>query len=64
MIAYQRAGAMVIASVATMGLLAAGVSIPGPFLLTGSLTLGVARLSWHSLPSFALSPKLSETPYR
>ena len=55
---------MVIASVATKGLLAAGVSIPGPFLLTGSLTLGVARLSWHSLPSFALSPKLSETPYR
>ena len=64
MIAYQRAGAMVIASVATMGLLAAGVSIPGPFLLTGSLTLGVALLSWHSLLSFALSPKLSETPHR
>ena len=54
---------MVVASGATMGLLAADVSVPGPFLLSGSLTLGVALL-WHSLPSFALSPKLSETPYR
>jgi hypothetical protein len=37
--------AMGVASVATTGLLAAGVSVPGPFLLSGSLTLGVARLS-------------------
>jgi hypothetical protein len=56
--------AMVVASAATMGLLAAGVSVPGPFLLSGSLTSGVALLSWHSLPSFASSPELSETPHR
>jgi acyl-[acyl-carrier-protein]-phospholipid O-acyltransferase/long-chain-fatty-acid--[acyl-carrier-protein] ligase len=58
------AAAMVAASVATMGLLAAGVSVPALFLLTGSLTLAVALLSWRSLPSFAFNPKLSETPYR
>ena len=56
--------AMVVASVATMGLLAAGVSVPGPFLLSGSLTLGVALLSLHNLPSSAFSPELSETPHR
>ena len=56
--------AMVVASAATMGLLAAGLSVPGPFLLSGSLTLGVALLAWHSLPSFASSPELSETPHR
>ena len=47
-----------------MGLLAADVSVPGPFLLSGSLTSGVALLSWHSLPSLASSPELSETPHR
>jgi MFS family permease len=46
------AAAMVVASVATMGLIAAGVSIPGLFLLTGSLTLVVAVLMWRALPSF------------
>jgi hypothetical protein len=55
---------MVAASVATMGLLAAGVSVPALFLLTGSLSLAVALLSWRSLPSFAFNPELSETPHR
>ena len=58
------AAAMVVASVATMGLLAAGVSVPTLFLLTGSLTLAVALLLWRSLPSFASAPGLSETPYQ
>ena len=47
------AAAMVVASVATMGLIAAGVSVPGLFLLTGSGTLAVALLMWRGLPSFA-----------
>ena len=58
------AAAMVVASVATMALLAAGVSLPALFLLTGSLTLAVALLLWRSLPRFAPAPGLSETPYR
>ena len=33
--------------------LAAGVSVPGLFLLTGSATLAVALLMWRGLPSFA-----------
>jgi hypothetical protein len=45
------AAAMVLASVATMGLIAAGVSVPGLFLLTGSGTLLVALLMWRCLPS-------------
>ena len=40
---------MVVASVATMGLIAAGVSVPGLFLLTGSATLAVALLMWRGL---------------
>jgi hypothetical protein len=58
------AAAMVVASVATMGLLAAGVSVAALFLLTGSLTLAVALLLWRSLPRFAFGVGLSETPYR
>ena len=58
------AAAMVGASVATMGLIAAGVSVPALFLLTGSLTLVVALLLWRGLPSFASAPGLSETPHR
>ena len=58
------AAAMVVASVATMGLLAGGASVPALFLLTGSLTLGVALLSWRSLPSFAFAPGLNEAPHR
>src|SRR5579871_2154450 len=40
-------GAMVIAAMATMALLAAGVSVPGLFLLTGVLTLPVALFFWR-----------------
>jgi hypothetical protein len=53
------AAAMVVASLATIGLLAAGVGIPTLFLITGSLTLAVALVSWRSLPIFALG----KTPY-
>lgn len=48
------AAAMVIAAAATMALIAAGVSVPGLFLLTGAATLAVAALFWRALPSFAL----------
>jgi acyl-[acyl-carrier-protein]-phospholipid O-acyltransferase/long-chain-fatty-acid--[acyl-carrier-protein] ligase len=47
------AAAMVVASVATMGLIAVGVSVPGLFLLTGSATLVVALLMWRGLSSLA-----------
>jgi acyl-[acyl-carrier-protein]-phospholipid O-acyltransferase / long-chain-fatty-acid--[acyl-carrier-protein] ligase len=57
------AAAMVVSSVATMGLIAAGVSVPALFLLTGSLTLAVALLLWRSLPSFAFAPGLSEASH-
>jgi acyl-[acyl-carrier-protein]-phospholipid O-acyltransferase / long-chain-fatty-acid--[acyl-carrier-protein] ligase len=58
------AAAMVGASVATMGLIAAGVSVPALFLLTGSLTLVVALLLWRGLPSFVSAPELRKTPYQ
>ena len=48
------AAAMVVAALATMALIGAGVSIPGLFLLTGAATLIVAALFWRILPSFAL----------
>jgi acyl-[acyl-carrier-protein]-phospholipid O-acyltransferase / long-chain-fatty-acid--[acyl-carrier-protein] ligase len=47
------ASAMVIAALATMALLAAGVGIPRLFLLTGVATLGVAAQFWRLSPSFA-----------
>jgi acyl-[acyl-carrier-protein]-phospholipid O-acyltransferase/long-chain-fatty-acid--[acyl-carrier-protein] ligase len=47
------AAAMVIASAATMGLIAAGVSVPALFSLTGAATLVVALLFWRALPGFA-----------
>jgi hypothetical protein len=50
------AAAMVVSSVATMGLIAAGVSVPALFLLTGCATLAIALLLWRSLPSFAFAP--------
>jgi hypothetical protein len=46
------AAAMVIASAATMALIAAGISIPGLFLLTGGLMLAVAGWFWRILPGF------------
>jgi acyl-[acyl-carrier-protein]-phospholipid O-acyltransferase / long-chain-fatty-acid--[acyl-carrier-protein] ligase len=49
------AAAMVVAAVATIALIVAGVSVPGLFLLTGAATLAVAALFWRILPTFALS---------
>ncbi len=48
------AAAMVFAAMATIALIAAGVSVPGLFLLTGIATLVVAALFWRLLPSLAL----------
>jgi acyl-[acyl-carrier-protein]-phospholipid O-acyltransferase / long-chain-fatty-acid--[acyl-carrier-protein] ligase len=45
--------AMVLAAVATMALLAAGLAVPGLFLVTGAATLAVAALFWRALPGFA-----------
>jgi MFS family permease len=50
------AAAMVFSSLATIALLASGVSVPGLFLLTGSATLAVAALFWRMLPGFAADP--------
>jgi acyl-[acyl-carrier-protein]-phospholipid O-acyltransferase/long-chain-fatty-acid--[acyl-carrier-protein] ligase len=47
------AAAMVAASLVTMGLLAAGVSVPALFFLTGGATLVVALLFWRALPGLA-----------
>jgi MFS family permease len=55
------AAAMVAASVATMGLIAAGVSVPALFFLTGGATLVVALLFWRALPGFAAIPDAGET---
>lgn len=48
------AAAMVIAAVATMALIAAGVTTPGLFLLTGAATLAVALWFWRVLPDLVL----------
>ena len=48
------AAAMVFAAAAMIALIAAGVSVPGLFLLIGIATLVVAALFWRLLPSFAL----------
>lgn len=50
------AAAMVVSALAVMALVAAGISVPGLFLLTGTATLVVAALFWHILPSFAAGP--------
>jgi MFS family permease len=50
------AAAMVIAAVATMALLAAGLGVPGLFLLTGVATIAVAAWFWRLLPRFAREP--------
>jgi hypothetical protein len=52
---------MVVSSLATMGLIAAGVSVPALFLLTGSTMLAVALLLWRNLPNFVFEPGVSET---
>jgi acyl-[acyl-carrier-protein]-phospholipid O-acyltransferase / long-chain-fatty-acid--[acyl-carrier-protein] ligase len=47
------AAAMVLAAVATMALLAAGLAVPALYLLIGIATLAVAALFWRALPSLA-----------
>ena len=48
------AAAMVVAAVATMALIAAGVGVAGLFLLTGAATLVVALWFWRTLPGLDL----------
>jgi acyl-[acyl-carrier-protein]-phospholipid O-acyltransferase/long-chain-fatty-acid--[acyl-carrier-protein] ligase len=52
------AAAMVISSAVTMALIAAGLSIPGLFLLTGTATLAVAVLFWRMLPRFTVAQSM------
>jgi acyl-[acyl-carrier-protein]-phospholipid O-acyltransferase / long-chain-fatty-acid--[acyl-carrier-protein] ligase len=47
------AAAMVLAAVAMIALSAAGISVPGLFLLTGLGTIAVAFWLWRVLPGFA-----------
>lgn len=54
------AAAMVAASAATMGLIAARVSVPALFGLTGSGTVIVAALFWRALSVFAAMPEAGE----
>ena len=49
------AAAMVISSAVTMALIAIGVSIPGLFLLTGTVTLAVAAQFWRMLPRLSVA---------
>jgi hypothetical protein len=51
------AAAMVLSAILTMVLVAAGVSIPGLFLLTGIASLAVAALFWRLAPSFSVVPE-------
>jgi MFS family permease len=52
------AAAMVVSSLATIALIAVGVSVPGLFLLIGSATLVIALLFWRILPSFSTNSAL------
>jgi MFS family permease len=52
------AAAMVLSAVVTMALVAAGLSVPGLFLLCGIATLAVALVLWRMLPGFAPRPIL------
>jgi hypothetical protein len=40
-----------------LSLVAAGISIPGLFLLTGIASLAVAALFWRLLPQFSAAPE-------
>jgi acyl-[acyl-carrier-protein]-phospholipid O-acyltransferase / long-chain-fatty-acid--[acyl-carrier-protein] ligase len=51
------AAAMVLSAILTMALVAAGVSVPGLFLLTGLASLVVAALFWRLAPSFTAVPE-------
>jgi hypothetical protein len=50
------AAAMVLSTILTMALVAAGVSVPGLFLLAGLASLPVAALFWRLAPGFSLAP--------
>jgi acyl-[acyl-carrier-protein]-phospholipid O-acyltransferase / long-chain-fatty-acid--[acyl-carrier-protein] ligase len=56
------AAAMVLSSLATIALIAAGVSVPELFLLTGGASLVVALLFRRILPGLAAVPVLSDMP--
>jgi MFS family permease len=58
------AAAMVISSGAVIALIAAGVGVPGLFLLTGGATLAVAAQFWRMLPEFAASPAVIDGTVR
>jgi acyl-[acyl-carrier-protein]-phospholipid O-acyltransferase/long-chain-fatty-acid--[acyl-carrier-protein] ligase len=49
------AAAMVIASGATIALIAAGISVPGLFLITGAATFAVAAFFWRRLAEFTVA---------
>jgi MFS family permease len=56
------AAAMVLAAIATIALLAAGVSVPGLFLLTGAGSIVVAALYRRLLPRLSLASITGESP--
>jgi MFS family permease len=51
------AAAMVLSAVAVIALAAAGLGIPGLFLMTGLLTIGIALWCRQILPGFATAPR-------
>jgi acyl-[acyl-carrier-protein]-phospholipid O-acyltransferase/long-chain-fatty-acid--[acyl-carrier-protein] ligase len=54
------AAAMVLSALAVIALLAAGLSVPGLFLLTGVATIGVAALFWRLRAALVPSPAIAE----
>ena len=51
------AAAMVLSAILTMALVAAGISVPGLFLISGIASLPVAALFWCLAPHFSASPE-------
>src|SRR5438105_3716961 len=51
------AAAMVLSAILTMALVAAGISVPGLFLISGIASLPVAALFWRLAPHFSTSPE-------
>ena len=51
------AAAMVLSAILTMALVAAGISVPGLFLILGIASLPVAALFWRLAPHFSTSPE-------
>ncbi len=54
------AAAMVLSALAVIALMAAGVSVPGLFLLTGTATLAVAALFWRLRAALVPNPAVAE----